>query len=43
MLADILKMIYALPTKEQMENMTSTECEELIKKFDDDEPAKPEE
>lgn len=35
MLADILKMIYALPTKEQMENMTT---EELIKKFDDDEP-----
>lgn len=41
MLKDILDIIFSLPTKEQMENMTDEKRDELIKKFD--EPSTPEE
>lgn len=38
MLKDILEIIFALPNENEMQNMTATEREALIKKFDKEEP-----
>ena len=36
MLKDILDIIFALPNKEEMQNMTETERTELINKFSEE-------
>lgn len=40
MLKDILEIIFALPNEDQMKNMSATEREELLHKFDKDDSEK---